>query len=79
MFIVLTTCSHEFCEYESKNFSYQYFQLMYCILQKAFFPSFEHLRKRKSKQILRNICWKNFGRFVFRKFVKTCRELDSTF
>jgi hypothetical protein len=42
--------------------------------KRLFILSFEHWKK--SKQMLHNIWWKIIGRFVFGKFVKTCRELD---
>ena len=57
----------------------QYFSVekenLYWSKKGIFFLSFEHLRK--SKQILHNTYLvEKMGRFVFRKFVKTCYELD---
>ena len=44
------------------------------VKKKVIFLDFEHLGK--SKQILHNILVQKLVRLVFRKFVKTCRELD---
>ena len=76
--VKLTTCFHEFSEYESTNFSYQ-------ILCNICFDFSYALNWDKKCLVwpIRNLfsfsteryCWK-IRRFVLGKFVKTCRELD---
>ena len=60
--IELTTCFHEFAEYESPNLFHQYLSVekqtkILIVPKKTFFLSFEYLKK--SKQIPHNIWWKN--------------------
>jgi hypothetical protein len=62
--IEFTTCFHEFSEYESTIFFYQYFSVenenKFFIGQKMHTFSLTCERLRKLKQILHNVWWKKF-------------------